>query len=1284
MWLKRLEPYGPGLHRFLHRAWHYALWMLALLGVLYVLAQQFFPAIRHYKPEIEARLTSTLGAPVTIRELTAEWQGVEPELRLNGIAIHDPASPANVLLEVPFVKVEPSLWESLRRLSWRLNVRVDGLSVHVREQSGHWAVKELEPLGASSPDSARQALRWCLRQAEWHFRDLGLVLTPEGRPALLFTGLDLVNRNHGDLHRLRLAGRVDGLEVRARADLTFLDPFAPEAITGKAWASLPVRDWLPWTPALPEGWRLTTLRTGGQLWLSREKNGTAPDVLLKIAVLDAGLSTPRGVRQLEGVQGLVHVRADGPEGWTVDAQALSGQLDARPIPLARLAISREHERYRVLLADADAGGLARAAANSGALPARVTGWLADALPEGGVPAASVEFTGGDAPALIAAAARFSRMGARATRDTPGMTGASGWVDYRGGVGVAALSLRNGSLDLRQAFREPVAIGELTARLSFRHQGAGWLLQSDRLRLANADANADALLSLWLPDGDPGGAELQLTADLRDGRMSSVWRYVPWPSAGDETLAWLRQSLRQGVVRQGAFLYQGLLVDRPGSPPSLMQMHFDVDSGELAYAPGWPALRNLSAGIDINNHRLEVTAHQTQVYESVARDVRADIPDLEHPVLHVLGDIDSTGSDVARLFRETPLKERAGRMLDLVSVKGEVTGKLDMTMPLADSGQTTVSVDAELPGNPVVLNEARQVDLWLSGRLHYDSAHGLSSPPMQAYFLSQPVSVRFNSVQEQGEVLALQLNVDGNVNPQALHPLLGGFSSHLKGNARYHAALTIPTNPDPLHLALASDLAGLEIALPAPLGKTAESVAPMRLDVQWDEGGDGQTVYVEQAGNFRAQAGLAHGRVQRALIRFGDGRLDDLPPAGIWVSGRMGRLDLDEWLAWWRPQHGANELTSIPLPELESFNVQLKELVYAGYRLHDCRLGAEPAGSGWRFQIESKPLSGVVVVPGGDKPLQLDVAHLLLPLESAPGTGAGVGDWSLPAMNMTIARLGLQARPALGAASFAARLTPTGTGLRLDNLALTSPDLRMQGQLEWQWRGSRRTMFNGDLQLGNIANLFSAFDYPQVLNSASGHGQVALVWQGDPNDLQADNVSGPIRVELLRGRILKLNRTVSLGRLFGVLDSDNFRRRLQFDFSDVTQKGLAFDRLTLDGSLQPGGNLQNTFSLESPSVQMRGGGRVSLASGGIDEEFDLTTPLVSAVPYAAAVVAGPLVGGALVAAETVFDDSLKKATTLHYQVRGSWESPVVERIKRPLLPLKIPFRRSAPVNTGGGR
>ena len=97
-----------------------------------------------------------------------------------------------------------------------------------------------------------------------------------------------------------------------------------------------------------------------------------------------------------------------------------------------------------------------------------------------------------------------------------------------------------------------------------------------------------------------------------------------------------------------------------------------------------------------------------------------------------------------------------------------------------------------------------------------------------------------------------------------------------------------------------------------------------------------------------------------------------------------------------------------------------------------------------------------------------------------------------------------------------------------------------------------------------------------------------------------------------------------------------------------------------------GNMDNSLVFKSPSLQAQAQGVVNLPKNTIDELLQVSVPMVSVVPYAAAFVVGPVVGGALVAAEAMLDNPITQMTTLHYDIKGSLAEPKVERIKNPDL------------------
>lgn len=1277
--LARLKTlHWPRIQTWLRWGLRLCLVMLALLAVTYLLALQLFARMDEYRPLLEAQIARAVGAPVSIRRLEGEWSGLKPEIRLLDLHIHDPANPDVTWLAIPHIRVEPSLRQTLLSLSPRLSVRILGLSLTLEEAApGQWRVQELSSLPASDPASRQKTLHWLLQQGEWQLAAAALRIRPYGKPALSLTGLEITNRNSRQAHRLRVQGQIDRIGVFSfMADMKARRVLEPSDWEGSSYLSLPQADWSPWIPTgLPDIDRVKAV-AGLKLW-TNWMNGAPSSGYARVHSSRISLNWRNVPLSLTEVSADISAQKRG-QGWEVGLMPNSGQLNGQVFPLKTLIVRREvGERYTIA---AQAVHLQNLSIVVQTLPLgeETQSKLRELQPQGYISSLMAVVDGPAGQRVLSTLKADIRQASwSATTHLPGATGVNAWVQWQNGKGEAGIRMEQGVLDLRQAFRQPTPVDSLNARFSIRKTADAWLVRSDRIQLRNPDAAGEALLSVWIPRQNPADARLQLLAGIHDGNVASVWRYVPWPSAGDDTLDWLQRALREGRLVQGDFLYEGPLIDRPGLPPSQMQMRFALEEATLAYAPGWPEIHKLKAEVTLNNRHLQVKASQGQIYESIARNITAVIPELMEPVLRIEADVDSTGEDIFRLFRESPLKDDAGRMASLMSVKGEIGGHLSMSMPLANTDNVKVAVEAELPGNPVILKEAEPFDLWLNGMVRYETGKGLTSRPLSGFFLGQPLTVQFHSVLDEGNVVAVQVQADGKLTPASLKPWMGALTGHMRGSTGFKAFLAIPVKDDPVHLALDANLAGWYMDLPQPFGKQAEAV-PLHFEMEMGTSESLASLSIEK----RLQSNFAvHGsRISRAMVQLGEGRLAELPPNGLWVRGNLDKLNLDDWMPWLRPRPGKREVEEAVFPELESFTMTIRDFTAGGYRLNQVRLGAEPdeaAEGRWRVQLESERIAGEARLSGtGTGPVALTLYRLILPLPEASGSTALISphnDWELPPVNLDIRQLSYSDWPGLGNGALTAMIRPSVEGLRLDNLLLKHDALTLSGRLDWRYRQPRiTTSFNGNIKTGDIAKLFSAFDYPPIVNSIKAESTFSLNWPGDPTALSIEHLEGEIEANLEKGRIMKLNRTVSLSRLFGVLDTENIKRRMQFDFSDITRKGMAFDHFRLSAILT-NGTLLDDFAMDSPSMTVKGGGAVNLRSKVLDQRVQIAVPLASALPVAAALVAGPLVGGALVAAESVLDSSLRKMTALNYQITGDWNNPVIDRVKKPLIPWRLPGR-----------
>ncbi|MFX9397359.1 AsmA-like C-terminal region-containing protein, partial [Acinetobacter baumannii] len=73
----------------------------------------------------------------------------------------------------------------------------------------------------------------------------------------------------------------------------------------------------------------------------------------------------------------------------------------------------------------------------------------------------------------------------------------------------------------------------------------------------------------------------------------------------------------------------------------------------------------------------------------------------------------------------------------------------------------------------------------------------------------------------------------------------------------------------------------------------------------------------------------------------------------------------------------------------------------------------------------------------------------------------------------------------------------------------------------------------------------------------------------------------------------------------------------------------------------------------------GRGWANLNTHEIDQQLRVGVPVSSAVPVVAGFLAGPVVGGALVAADLLLDKPLSRLTSVRYHVSGPWDALKVD-------------------------
>ncbi|HEX6591414.1 MAG TPA: DUF3971 domain-containing protein, partial [Moraxellaceae bacterium] len=808
--------------------WHQlltlALVLLVLVAVLVGVGRQLLPAVGDYRGRVEAELSTRIGLPVTLDGLTADWGGLGLNFHLLGLRLRDPADPAKALLTIPQVSLHPAFWQSLRHLEPRLEVSLRGLDIHLDQlPDGRMQLRELASVARHDAGAAEQAMRFALRQPALALTESRVGLSLQKFPGLELSGIELVNRNEEDRHRL--AGRflLPGSREPVQLNLEINgDPLDWQKGQLAVWLHLPVLrldNWLP--QADVASLRLLSVTGGGDYWI-RFQQGELQSLQTRLDWRDVLVEGRYGRHELRDMRGLLRWQAAPGQGWELAGSQLQGRVNDQAWPVPVLALRGGEQQLTVAAAHVDIAGVTHLLRYL-PVPDPVQAWVREARPQGRLNALRLELeqavtAAGAAhwqPRLLEADIRS--LGTQATATWPGARGLAGWLRWTPDQAWLGLALRGSELDLRQVFREPVPVQRLDGRFRWRQDDSGWRLESDQLQLANADARGGASFRLFVPAGDAPAARLSLLASIEQARAASAWRYVPWPAAGDDTLAWLRQAITGGTVSQGHFLYDGPVHDRADLPPHRMQMRFALQGGRLHYHEGWPELRDVNAEVEIDGRRLSVRGEQGRLLEATqGRALSAVIEDLQHPVLAVSADLSSQGSDLMALFRDSPLKQHTGDLPALMALSGPVNGHFGLRLPLTGSMVPDVDVQALLRDNRLELHSAGLLASNLGGEIRYSSRTGLTAPALSALLLESQVQAQISSQVRRGDLQAVNVSLQGRVEVPALRRWLGSNLLQLvSGGTAYEAQLSIPANA-PVRLQLNSSLNGLRLDMPAPL------------------------------------------------------------------------------------------------------------------------------------------------------------------------------------------------------------------------------------------------------------------------------------------------------------------------------------------------------------------------------------------------------------------------------------------------------------------------------------
>lgn len=882
-------------------------------------------------------------------------------------------------------------------------------------------------------------------------------------------------------------------------------------------------------------------------------------------------------------------------------------------------------------------------------------------------------TAPDVPATYNIETKLDNVGFEPVLQTPGLEGISGSLDLNDHAGQLRLASKVIEFNLPRMFRDVLVASSAEGLLSWQRTDAGLVVNTDQLRVQGDDGRAVARMHLTLPS-DGTSPILDLFAQGEDLKIGSAHKYLPGDKLGPKTLEWFDRALVDGRIPTAEFTYKGPMRQFPfRKNEGTFVARAQVENALFDYQQGWQPARDLMAEVEFRNQGMRVRATAASLGNVRLNEATAEIPDFRQNDLSIkataAGDLDAS----LAFLRNSPLGPRLGETFARLGGRGPMTADVRLALPLKHLDDRKIDVTARFADATVTMQKVSAPVQSLTGELRVKNTL-IAEADLKGRFLGGPLTVKI----DQQSDTAAQLDAQGHAEASELRSLFSlPATVKLSGASDYHVSMPIASGDSAAarrrHIKIDSNLRGLGIALPEPVGKGVSDERPLQVALEID---DEQMLSRASYGDVRALIRMRQSGDGWTLDRGGV-RADAVTPAlpghrGFRIEGNVQRFVLDDWLALRGPEPapGATPRNDDDAKKLSDYlqaaNVRVADFQMFGYRFADLRGVLQSTQSGWRVDVSGDNAAGQVLIPEsftGSQPLRATMERLVInkvpPPEGVakPDDDEDMDPRNLPNMQIYVGNMLLGTRT-VGAVDLKATRVPQG--IRFDSATILAESARADAQGQWlKTVDGPRSTLDATIESKDVAATLKALNYTPFLEAKRGAIKASLAWNGGYDSNILEHSSGAIHIEAETGQIVNLQP--GAGRVLGLFSVGALPRRLALDFSDLTEKGLAFDSVRGDFELRDGNAFTSNLLLRGPAAEIGIAGRTGLGTRDYDQTAVVTGNLGASLPVAGALAGGPVIGAAVLLFSQVFKEPLKGITRGYYRITGPWDAPVVERV-----------------------
>lgn len=1270
-----------GLHALAPWAWRLLVVLVVLLA-MYVAAGRYLmtqmPALRD--PVLE-QINGLLPFTITVDSLSGGWDAFSPELSFTELRItqSDDQLPPIVIGRGSFrLDVPASILAGSVQLS-RMDVAGLALDARLSEDG----VIEIVGFSAGGGGELKAWLEDFLPNVERVALSENALRfeTPSGSIGL---AVDLLLEREGNDRRLH--GMVEGdsivLEVNAEG---VGNPLRPLSWTGDVFVDAKSTD----LAALSNLWSSLDLpfRLAGsasaQFWLTRAAGDSTATMRWESAALQ--LDEPGGAWSLPldalSFEAALEQRA---RHWSLLTEDFHIERAGQALDLDRAQFDWWGQALRIRASDLGLSALPTLLAAAPGLPQGLRDALPSLAPSGTLSVLELRLDDLSDPANSwQLRSAIDDVSVSSWRNTPALTGVTGYLELTPGSGHLKLDAQNFSMHYPSVYREPLRYADALGDVYLNWDSAGLRINSGLMRLIGDEGRASGLFAVDVPFSERvTGVELELLIGLRDSQVQERAKYLPFTLPGP-LLGWLDRSIVQGKVDRAGFIWRGS-TRRGNFPHMTVQLFLDTSDATLSYDPAWPILTDVDATIWVDDGRTWGRAPTARSEGAQLTDLMVRVlPQAPGVLLDVAGHIDGPASAASVLLSDSPLRGITNDVFANWRFGGSLDGDLALTLPIGgEASVPDVDLSLQLRDASAQIAQLGLEVNTIQGQLRYRTREGFAGSSLQGETLGGHLVLSTLAGVEDGKGTGMDLSLDGELETSAIaswlsQPLLN-FAS---GTTAFSGQLLLGDKDDP-RFHLSSDLLGVTFDAPRPFAKSPEQPFSFDLDIPLMAD---PIMDIELGERLSMQLVLAGNSLAKLAASVGGTPVDlSSCEQRLCLSGTLSSLDITQWSDFYRryvPASGdkvsaqnavfdaaesmslvsvSDEASAAPGMSYQIDSLDIGQLSLATRDFGRARVDLWGVENLWQGAIESGSLQGSLTRNNGE-------LHLLLEYLDIGGFGGGEPVTldqvraTVPSMRVDVLELRSGERT-LGGVGFDMDTAQTdgalyATGIE-GNLWGMQLDAPQPGMLRWFKDGdgdAEVTALEIDAAYADFGEVVSAAGFAPTLESESGSMSVRLHWPGPPTGFSVLEADGSILLAARNGRLLE-----SGPGALSMISFLNFAEILRgLSLSHMFESGIPFVTASTELYLQEGMLEVADLQIDGAASAFAFTGISDLALGNINGELLVTLPVANNLPWVAALAAGPAVAAGVFVVSKVFEKQVNRMSSAVYEVSGPMETPSVK-------------------------